>query len=96
MNVSHLEWIVTLAVTIAVLLFDVVYVGRRPHEPSTFECATYLAVYLGLAVVFGGWVWLHHGGQFGLQFFAGWLTEYSLSVDNLFMFMVIMASFNVP
>ena len=41
-------------------------------------------------------MWLHHGGRFGLEFFAGWLTEYSLSVDNLFLFMIIMASFNVP
>jgi len=96
MNVSQLEWIVTLGAAIAVLLFDVAYIGRRPHEPSTRECAIYLTIYLGLAVAFGGWVWLGHGGQFGLEFFAGWLTEYSLSVDNLFLFMIIMASFNVP
>ena len=96
MNVSQLEWLVTLGVTTAVLLFDVAYVGRRAHQPSIRECAVYLAIYLGLAVVFGGWVWLQHGSQFGLEFFAGWLTEYSLSVDNLFLFMIIMASFNVP
>ena len=96
MNVSQLEWIVTVGVAIAVLLFDVAYIGRRPHEPSTRECAIYLTIYLGLALAFGGWVWLQHGGQFGLEFFAGWLTEYSLSVDNLFLFMIIMASFNVP
>jgi tellurite resistance protein TerC len=47
-------------------------------------------------VLFGGWVWVYHGDQFGLQFFAGWLTEYSLSIDNLFIFLIIMASFNVP
>ena len=95
MNVSQLEWIVTVGVTIAVLLFDVAGIGR-PHEPGISECAIYLTIYLGLAVAFGGWVWLHHGGRFGLEFFAGWLTEYSLSVDNLFVFMIIMASFNVP
>ncbi|OBC04440.1 tellurium resistance protein TerC [Mycobacterium sp. 852013-50091_SCH5140682] len=96
MHVTQLEWIVTLTVTIAVLLFDVVVIGRRPHEPTTRETATYLSVYVGLAVAFGVWVWSFHGSQFGLEFFAGWLTEYSLSVDNLFIFLIIMASFKVP
>ncbi|MGW4100518.1 MULTISPECIES: TerC family protein [unclassified Mycobacterium] len=96
MQVTQLEWIVTLAVTIAVLLFDVVVIGRRPHEPTTRETATYLSIYIGMAVAFGVWVWYFHGSQFGLEFFAGWLTEYSLSVDNLFIFLIIMASFKVP
>jgi TerC family integral membrane protein len=96
MNVSSLEWAVTLGVTIAVLLFDVVVIGRRPHEPSKFELVGALSLYIALAVAFGLWVWFFHGGQFGLEFFAGWLTEYSLSVDNLFIFLIIMASFNVP
>ncbi|WP_458317539.1 TerC family protein [Mycolicibacterium brisbanense] len=96
MHVTQLEWIVTLTVTIAVLLFDVVVIGRRPHEPTTRETATYLSIYIGLAVAFGVWVWSFHGSQFGLEFFAGWLTEYSLSVDNLFIFLIIMASFKVP
>src|SRR6478609_9100924 len=96
MHVTQLEWIFTLGVTIAVLLFDVIVIGRRPHEPSKRETATYLTVYVALAVMFGLWVWFFHGSQFGLEFFAGWLTEYSLSVDNLFIFLIIMASFNVP
>ncbi len=96
MQVTQLEWIITLAVTIAVLLFDVVVIGRRPHEPSKRELVTALTIYLGLAVAFGVWVWLFHGSKFGVEFFAGWLTEYSLSVDNLFVFLIIMASFNVP
>jgi tellurite resistance protein TerC len=96
MNVSQLEWIITFGATIAVLLFDVIIIGRRPHEPSKRECAIYLTIYVVLAVVFGGFVWLFHGSRFGLEFFAGWLTEYSLSVDNLFLFLLIMASFKVP
>ncbi len=96
MHVTQLEWIITLGVTIAVLLFDVVVVARRPHEPTTRECMLYLTIYLALAVFFGLWVWLFHGGQYGLEFFAGWLTEYSLSVDNLFVFLIVMASFSVP
>jgi tellurite resistance protein TerC len=96
MNVSQLEWIITIAVTVAVLLFDVVVIARRPHEPSMKECAIALSVYVGAAVAFGIWVWVFHGHDFGVEFFAGWLTEYSLSVDNLFIFIIIMASFNVP
>ncbi|MUL62891.1 tellurium resistance protein TerC [Mycobacterium sp. CBMA 234] len=96
MNVSQLEWFITVGVTVAVLLFDVLVIGRRPHEPSTRETAGYLALYVGLAVAFGVWVWQFHGTDFGIQYFAGWLTEYSLSVDNLFIFLIIMASFKVP
>ncbi|HKP43888.1 TerC family protein [Mycobacterium sp.] len=96
MHVTQLEWIITLAVTIGVLLFDVVVIGRRPHEPSRRETGTALTIYIGLAIAFGLWTWFFHGGQYGLEFFAGWLTEYSLSVDNLFIFLIIMASFNVP
>ncbi|MBX7431253.1 TerC family protein [Mycobacterium sp. Y57] len=96
MNVSALEWAITLTVTIAILLFDVVVIGRRPHEPSRRETATALSIYIGLAVIFGLWTWFFHGSQYGLEFFAGWLTEYSLSVDNLFIFLIIMASFKVP
>jgi tellurite resistance protein TerC len=95
-NVSQLEWIITLSVTIAILLFDVIVIGRRPHEPSKRETGIALTVYIGLAVAFGLWTWFFHGGQYGVEFFAGWLTEYSLSVDNLFVFLIIMASFNVP
>jgi len=95
-NVSGLEWGITLATTMAVLLVDVLVFARRPHEPSRRECVTALSLYVGLAVLFGLWVWHFHGSQFGLEFYAGWLTEYSLSVDNLFIFIIIMASFRVP
>ncbi|MDA2889756.1 TerC family protein [Mycolicibacterium sp. BiH015] len=96
MNVSGLEWGITLAVTIGILLFDVLVIGRRPHEPSRRETGTALTIYVGLAVAFGIWTWVFHGHQYGVEFFAGWLTEYSLSVDNLFIFLIIMASFKVP
>ena len=96
MTVSTFEWGITLAVTLAILLVDILIFARRPHEPSRRECLTALSVYVGLAVFFGLWVWRVYGGQYGLEFFAGWLTEYSLSVDNLFIFIIIMASFKVP
>ncbi|ADU01308.1 MULTISPECIES: TerC family protein [Mycolicibacterium] len=96
MNVSGLEWGITLAVTIGILLFDVLVIGRRPHEPSKRETGTALTIYIALAIAFGVWTWTFHGSEYGVEFFAGWLTEYSLSVDNLFIFLIIMASFKVP
>ena len=100
MDVSTLEWAITIAVTVAVLLFDVVVIARRPHEPSMKECAIALSVYIGAAIVFGVWIFLFHGSanghNFGVEFFAGWLTEYSLSIDNLFIFIILMAALKVP
>lgn len=74
MNVSGLEWAITLTVTMAILLFDVIVIGRRPHEPTRRETAGYLTLYVGLAIAFGLWTWFFHGSQYGLEFFAGWLT----------------------
>ena len=101
MQVSQTEWFLTVGVTMAVLLFDIIIVARKPHEPTTKESSIYLGIYVGMAIAFGIWVTLYHnnsepGGDYGLQFFAGWLTEYSLSIDNLFIFLIIMASFKVP
>jgi tellurite resistance protein TerC len=96
LHVSLLEWIVTLGATTAVLLFDIVVMTRRSGEPTMRRCAIALSAYVGLAVLFGIWTWYFHGQQFAVEFFAGWLTEYSLSIDNLFIFVIIMASFNVP
>jgi tellurite resistance protein TerC len=89
-------WWTTIIVTSAILLFDVVVVGRKPHEPSMKEVSAYLSVYVGMAIAFGIGVWALAGHQYGTEFFAGWLTEYSLSVDNLFIFIIIMAKFAVP
>ena len=96
MDIPTWVWWTTIIVTSAILLFDIVIVGRRPHEPSMKEVSTYLGVYVGLAVLFGVGVWVLAGHQYGTEFFAGWLTEYSLSVDNLFIFIIIMAKFAVP
>jgi tellurite resistance protein TerC len=95
-DISTLEWTITIAVTVAVLVFDVVVIARDPHEPSLKECAVALSVYVGAAVVFGAWIWLSHGHEMGVQFYAGWLTEYSLSIDNLFVFIILMAALKVP
>jgi len=96
MHVTPLVWWLTIGVTAAVLLFDIVVLGRRPHTPSRKEVSIALAAYVGLAIAFGIGVWVIAGHQYGTEFFAGWLTEYSLSVDNLFIFIIIMAKFGVP
>jgi tellurite resistance protein TerC len=95
-SVSVLEWVVIVTVTIAVLLFDIVIVARRPREPSMRECTIALSAYVGLALIFDVWVWVFHGHRFALEFLAGWITEYSLSIDNLFLFIIIMTAFRVP
>ena len=96
MHVTTLTWVITLAILLAMLTLDLAIIGRRPHEPSIKESAIWVGVYVGLAILFGLFVWWEWGGQFGGEFFAGWLTEYSLSVDNLFVFVIIMARFAVP
>lgn len=96
MDVSPLVWWLTIGITSVVLIVDVVVVGRRPHEPDRRELVVALSTFIGLAVAFGAGVWVLAGHQYGTEFFAGWLTEYSLSVDNLFIFLVIMARFGVP
>jgi len=95
-DVTPLVWWVTIAVATGALLVDVAVVARRPHVPSMRECTVYLVFYVSLAVLFGLFIWWDFGGQYAGEFYAGWLTEYSLSVDNLFVFLLIMANFRVP
>lgn len=83
-------------VLIAVLIFDLLYVIKRPHIPSMKEAALWVSFYVALALGFFGLMWSLVGQGEALQFLAGWVTEYSLSVDNLFVFIIIMANFAVP
>ncbi|HEV8568735.1 MAG TPA: TerC family protein [Actinoplanes sp.] len=96
MNVPTWVWIVTLVALAAVLAVDLLIIGRRPHEPSMKEAGGWVAFYVGLALAFGAGVWAFAGGRYAGEFYTGWLTEYSLSVDNLFVFVIIMARFAVP
>jgi tellurite resistance protein TerC len=95
-NVSAWAWIATLVALVAVLAVDLLIVGRRPHEPTMRESSLWVAFYVALALLFGLGVWLVSGGRAAGEFYTGWLTEYSLSVDNLFVFVIIMARFAVP
>jgi tellurite resistance protein TerC len=96
LNVSAWVWIATLVALVAVLAVDLLIIGRRPHEPTMRESTTWVVFYVTLAVAFGLGVWLVSGGRAAGEFYTGWLTEYSLSVDNLFVFVIIMARFAVP
>ncbi len=96
MVVQSWVWWVSVAVLLSFLVVDVAVIGRRPHEPSLRESSTAIAFYVALALVFGLGLWLLVGAGAAVQFYAGWLTEYSLSVDNLFVFIVIMSRFAVP
>jgi tellurite resistance protein TerC len=96
MNVAGSVWTITLIGLGALLLFDLAIVGRRPHEPSMRECVFWVVFYVGLAGAFGLGLWALEGPDNAGQFFAGWVTEYSLSVDNLFVFVIIMTRFAVP
>ncbi len=96
MPVSALVWGTTVLGLLAVLALDLLVVGRKPHAVSLREAGTWVAAMAALAIAFG--IGLSHlaGPAYGGQFFAGWITEYSLSVDNLFVFVIVMARFRVP
>ncbi len=96
MNVPAWLWVVTVLGLLAVIFFDFYLISRNPRDPSMRECTAWIGVYVGLAVLFGLGILLTAGPQYGGEFFAGWITEYSLSVDNLFVFVIIMSSFAVP
>lgn len=89
-------WIVTLAGFLGIVAFDFWLVARKPRDPSLREAAIWVGAYVALAVAFGCGVLLLGGPRSGSEFFAGWVTEYSLSVDNLFVFLLIMSRFAVP
>ncbi len=86
----------SIVVLILIVIADVVIAYRRPHIPSTRESALWIAFYVALALVFAVLMFVFAGADHAGQFVAGWLTEYSLSIDNLFVFVIIMARFSVP
>ena len=96
MDVPAWVWLVTVASLVALFALDLVIVDRKPHAVGIAEAARWVMFYLACAVAFGLGVWLFAGSDFAIQFVAGYLTEYSLSVDNLFVFVIIMAAFKVP
>ncbi|MEU4673818.1 TerC family protein [Amycolatopsis sp. NPDC023774] len=96
MTVPLWLWIATVGGLLALIALDLVIVDHKPHAIKPAEAARWVIFYIACAVVFGVGVWVFAGHDPGVEFFTGYITEYSLSVDNLFIFMIIMASFKVP
>ncbi|MFG1948221.1 TerC family protein [Nonomuraea sp. NPDC048826] len=96
MDVPALVWWLTILGIAGLLLFDFFFHVRQAHIPTLKEASVWSALYVGIAVVFGLGVWIFGGSDMGTEYFAGYVTEKALSVDNLFVFLVIIASFRVP
>jgi len=96
LDVPAWVYLVTVAAIVVVLAVDLFVVGRKPHAISVREATGWVAFYVSLAVLFGLGLWVLAGGQYAAEFFAGYVVEYSLSVDNLFVFVIIMTTFAVP
>jgi tellurite resistance protein TerC len=88
--------ITSITVLILIVIADLVLAYKRPHIPSTRESSLWVGFYVALALIFAVLMFLFAGAEHAGQFIAGWLTEYSLSIDNLFVFVIIMARFSVP
>jgi len=96
MPVESWVWAVTILASAGLIVFDFYAHVRTPHEPSFRESAIWSGVYIGLAVLFGIGLTIVWGTSHGGEYFAGYITEKSLSVDNLFVFLIIMTRFAVP
>lgn len=95
MEVSVTLWVLTV-VGLIVLIGADFFIGRKPHDVSIKEAGIWTIVWIVLAALFGVGLLIFGGGQQAGEFFAGYITEKSLSVDNLFVFVLIMAKFSVP
>lgn len=96
MEVSPLVWGLTIAFIVGLLFFDFYFHVRKAHVPTLREAAIWSALYVGIAILFGFGVLVFGGPTPGGEYFAGYITEKALSVDNLFVFLIIMSSFRVP
>jgi len=96
MDVSVLVWSVTIGAIVALIAVDLFTVSAKPHEVKFKEAASWSLFYIGIAIAFGIWVWQQFGSTAGTEYFAAYLVEKSLSVDNLFVFVIILAQFAVP
>jgi tellurite resistance protein TerC len=96
MDVPGFVWVLTIVGIVVLLLFDFVFHVRKAHIPTLKEAGLWSAIYVGIAILFGIGVWIFGGATMGTEYFAGYVTEKALSVDNLFVFLILMTSFKVP
>ena len=96
MGASPLAWLALSVVVVGLLTLDFVGHARSPHPPGLREAVGWSLAYMALAAGYGAVVWAVAGGAWGQEFYAGWVTEWSLSVDNLFVFILILSAFRVP
>ena len=96
MEITGLTWAVTIGMIVALLALDLGVAALRPHQVGFREAAAWSVFYVAVAIGFGVWFAMAYGGDLGTQYFAGYIVEKSLSVDNLFVFVIIMSTFAVP
>ena len=96
MGASPLAWLALSVVVVGLLTLDFVGHARSPHPPGLREAVGWSLAYMALAAAYGAVVWALAGAAWGQEFYAGWVTEWSLSVDNLFVFILILSAFRVP
>ncbi len=96
MNITLSIWLLTVALILGLLLFDLLTSTRKAHDVSFKEATFWSVFYITVAVIFGIWVWVDFGTQFGKEYFAAYIVEKSLSMDNLFVFIIILSNFAVP
>src|SRR5882757_4975562 len=96
LDISAMTWAVTIGVIVALLGVDLALAALRPHRVGFREATAWSVFYIAVALLFGAWMWWAHGSEFGTEYLAGYIVEKSLSVDNLFVFVLIMTTFAVP
>jgi TerC family integral membrane protein len=96
LEISPLTWGVTIGFIVLLLAVDLVLAAARPHHVGFKEATAWSVFYIAVAIGFGVWFGLQYGNTAGTEYFAGYIIEKSLSVDNLFVFVIIMSTFAVP
>ena len=96
MHVPLYVWAITIVIVLGFIAFDFYAHVRTPHEPTLKEAGGWTAFYVVLALLFGGFIWLFWDHERGVEFLSGYVTEKALSVDNLFVFALIIGAFKIP